>query len=253
MNEECLKREIMGQNRHQFIYGYNNGKRKKFLSELSIEFPIMIDCNIPMCIYLREFGLPKISNDDVDKNKLISLSREYLSFAIAYEILLKSKSNVDNALLNVRIKNLIKFFCYDNIKNNMDGLIDAFLESKEFYMSYYLEYLNNGYLDKSINDIAVPFLDLEWFISQYKKELNNQAYFCILLDKIFDISSSSIMAVNDLIGSRNNGNISMKVVVEPGKWDSYALSNGQYIESIHDYDSIELDDSGKKYIKKLII
>ena len=32
-NQEYLKQEIMGENRHQFIYGYSNDKRKNNLSK----------------------------------------------------------------------------------------------------------------------------------------------------------------------------------------------------------------------------
>jgi len=104
-NEEYLKKEIMEQSRHQFIYGYYNEKRKLFFQQLENEYPIKFDCNSPMCIYLNEFGLPKISIDDCDlnNNKIDILSRQYLSFVIAHAILQKSKNTVDVDLLNTKL------------------------------------------------------------------------------------------------------------------------------------------------------
>lgn len=258
-NEEYLINEIMGQNRHQFIYGYNDDKRKYFLHQLVAGYPIKIDCNSPMCIYLNEFGLPKVSiiDDKLDNNKIDILSREYLSFSIAYAILQKSKDSVDLDLLNTRLIRLLDLLNKNNVNpgykkiKSLDELILTLAETKEFYKSYYLDYVRTGKEDKSINDIAMPFLHLEFFVSQYKRVLNNKSYFGIIIDKSDDISLASTRNVNFLVGSRINSDISMKIVVEPGKWDSYIDPNGQYVEAVHDYGVVELDDSQAEYVKKL--
>lgn len=258
-NEAYLKHEIMGQSRHQFIYGYDNEKRKSFFHELDKDFPIKIDCNSPMAIYISEFGLPKIPihNSELDANKIDILSSEYLSFIIAFTILLKSKENIDGDLLNLRIAGLLDILNKDCINpghseiSSLDDLIRVLEQSKEFYRTYYIDYIQNGKEDKSINDIALPFLQIEMFISQYKRALNNKSYFGIILDRCQDISLSSTKAVNFLVGTRINSDISMKVVVEPDKWDSYIDANGQYVEAVHDYGIVELDDSQAEYVKKI--
>lgn len=258
-NEDYLKNEIMEQNRHQFIYSYNDAKRELFLNKLDNEYPIKIDCNSPMCIYLNDFSFPKISVIDcaLDNNKIDILSNEYLSFTIAVAILEKTRKNVDVDLLNSKITRLLHLINKYDINSghkkitSFDELILTMNESKSFYKSYYLDYVKTGQTKKSINDISISFLHLESFISQYKRALNNTSYFAIIIDKSDDISLSSTKAINLLIGSRINKDISMKIVVEPGKWDSYIDVNGQYIESIHDYGVVELDDSQKKYIKSL--
>ena len=88
----------------------------------------------------------------------------------------------------------------------------------------------------------MPFLHLESFVSQYKRGLNNNSYFGIVIDKGADVSLESIRNVNLLVGLRINSYISMKIVVAPDKWDSYFDSDGQYIEAVHDYGVVELDD-----------
>jgi len=258
-NEEYLKNVIMRQSRHQFLYGYDNEKRKKFFHKLDSEFPIKIDCNSPMAVYLNEFGLPKISISDgqLDVNETDILSREYLSFAIVHAILLKSKNNIGADLLNSRLEKLLKILNKCCITPghqkicDLDDLIRIIEQSKEFYNIYYIDYVKNGRENKSINEITLPFLQLEMFISHYKSALNNESYFGIIIDKSQDISFSLTKAVNCLVGSRNNCDISMKVVVEPDKWDCYVDTNGQYIEIVHDYGAIELDDSQAEYVKKL--
>ncbi len=258
-SEEYLINNIIGQSRHQFIYSYNDDKRKTFLQQLVDSYPIKIDCNSPMCIYLNEFGLPKVSiiDDKLDNNKIDILSREYLSFSIAHAILQKSKNTVDADLLNSRITRLLSLLNKYNVNpgykeiKSLDELILTLFNSKEFYMSYYLDYVKTGKEDKSIDGIAMPFLQLEFFASQYKRVLNNKSYFGIVIDKCDDISLASTRAVNFLVGARINSDISMKIVVEPGKWDSYIDSNGQYVEAVHDYGVVELDDSQAEYVKKL--
>ena len=258
-NEEYLINEIMRQNRHQFIYSYNDDKRKYFLQQLVHSYPVKIDCNLPMCIYINEVGLPKVSMTDnkLDNNKISILSREYLSFSIAHAILKKSKDSVDMDLLNTRLIKLLDLLNKYNVNSgykkieSLDELILTLAETKEFYKSYYLDYVRTGKEDMSINDIAMPFLQLEFFVSQYKRVLNNKSYFGIIIDKSEDISLASTKNVNFLVGSRINSDISMKIVVEPGKWDSYVDSNDQYVEAVHDYGIIELDDSQAEYVKLL--
>ena len=258
-NEEYLRKTIMEQSRHQFIYSYNDDRRKQFLQKLESEYPIVMNCNAPMCIYLNEFGLPKIpiEFDELDNTRINTISREYLSFTIAHSILEKSKNNVDKDLLNSRLRKLLdlinKYNLNDDCKEitSIDELISAFEQSKLFYMSYYLEYFKNGNTTMSISDLPIPFLQLESFVSQYKRALNNKSHFGIVLDKQEDISTESTRAVNSFVASRINKDISIKAVVEPGNWETYISDNGQYIEAVHDYGIIELDDSQSEYVKRL--
>ena len=258
-NLDYIKQMIMGESRHQFIYSYDNEQRKKFLRELDNEFPIKADCNSPMAIYLDDIGLPKIpiNREELDSDKISTLSREYLTFSIAHAILMKSKNNIEMDLLNSRIDKLLNFInkCYINDGHSkisdLEHLIQTLEQSKEFYKNYYDEYVRTGTTELSIRDLTLPFLFFEFFVQQYKRILNNESYFCIIIDKSSDILLESTKSINLLLGARINRDVSMKVAVEPDKWDSYIDLNGQYIEYIHDYGVVELDNSQKEYIKKL--
>lgn len=256
-NREYLKSTIMDQSRHQFIYCYDNEQRKELLQELNIEYISKVNSNTPISVYLNEFGLPKKPIcDDIDKFKIDIIAREYLAFKIAYEILLKIKTYVDINLFSENIKRLLGYVnrCFLNTDfekiNSLEDLIKSIEESIEFYMTYYLEYVKSGKEIKSISEVRIPFLQLEIFISQFKRILNCKSYFGILLDKDSDISISSMKAVNSLISARINSDLSIKVLVEPDKWETFFNLTGEVIESVHDYGIIEVDDSLNQYIRK---
>lgn len=258
-NEEYLQHVIMDQSRHQFIHGYDGIQRKQFLENMASHYPIVLDKESPMSIYVTEFGLPKIStcNSDLSKNKIDLISSEFLHFSIASDILLKAKATNDVTMLNERIKKLIETLNKCSINKDYASIIDIndliriLLQSKEFYKKCYIEYYGSGTETMSINDIALPFLQFDMFIRQLKSAINNESYFGIIIDKQNDIALSSTRAINDLVGGRINKDISMKIATEPDRWDSYRDSNGQIIESIHDYGTVELDDSQFQYLKRL--
>lgn len=258
-HEEYLKREIMEQSRHQFIYGYDGIKRKQFLENMASCYPVVLDKEFPMAIYISEYGLPKIStfNNEVDKNKMDLISSEFLYFSIASDILLKAKVTNDIDMLNERIKKLIEILNKCSINRDyppiadFDDLIKVLIQSQKFYKEYYMEYYGKGIEMASINDIPLPFIQFDMFIRYLKSSINNDSYFGIIIDKQKDMSISSIKAINSLVGSRINKDISMKIAVEPDKWDSYLDSNGQLIEYVHDYGTVELDDSQSQHLKRL--
>ena len=97
---EIKKKEIIGQNRHQFIYGYNNDERRIFLQGIENDFPIKVNENIPMAIYLDESYLAEIDlkNTDVDKFRMYSIGREQFNFVIGQNILNKILRQAENNL-----------------------------------------------------------------------------------------------------------------------------------------------------------
>jgi hypothetical protein len=87
-------------------------------------------------------------------------------------------------------------------------------------------------------------------IQSIKKLINRDSYFVIIINGDI-ISNVAKMAVNNLLGSRINKDISIKVFCEPGKWNvSYDL-NGNIINNIHDYGIVNFDDSEKEYTRLL--
>lgn len=244
-DKEYLKKEIIDQSRHQFIYGYNDENRKSLIKELEIEYPIVKDETSQIAINPKNIFLPNIEIEGFDKYKLSLIATEYLRFNIALELLLRTQSQFPD----INMSNLTTYF-EENI-TKIEELIKHFKESIDFYKYYYEEYLKNEDIKISIDEILISFLDIETFIRKYKKDINNQSYISILVDNVCDSSIYSIRAINDLIGSRINKNISMKIFTEPDKWKTFIGSNGQFIESIHDYGEIEIDSSNQEYTRKL--
>ena len=116
----------------------------------------------------------------------------------------------------------------------------------------YLRVLEGNVDTIPIMEIPIPFIQLEMVIKDIKELLNIGSYFGIILDKKEPLTYNSTRSVNDLIGSRINKDLSIKVATEPNDWDSYIGNNGQYIEYPHDYGIVELDSSNQEFMKKLI-
>lgn len=256
-NEEYLKKEIMEQSGHLFIYGYNDEHRSEFLKSLETDYPILLDSNRPVAVYLDSIGMPKIDANLKNKDSyLISAScREYLSFLVAARILERTMK-YDDRVLNDRLSELIrqkndeKNMGYADIKSAQD-LLREIKASRDFYYKSYINYVK-GLIDSiSIDGLALPFLELEMFVRDYKEAMNIDSYFGVIFDKKSPIALSSTYAINNLIGSRINGDISVKVATTPNDWDVYTDANGEFIQETHDYSRVELDDSYNEHMKIL--
>ena len=89
------------------------------------------------------------------------------------------------------------------------------------------------------------------FVKQYKRGMNIDSHFGIIFDKKGYIFIPSTQTINDLISKRTNDDISIKIAVKPDNWQVYTDTNDQFIERVHDYGMVELDDSYKVFIKTL--
>ncbi len=256
-NEELLKQEIMKQERHLFIYGYKKEQRSDFLKSLESDYPVIADSDKPAALYFDSLGIPKMNIDLKGKDTLLihASSREYLSFAVAAKILERSME-FDKTVLDRRFSRLIglinsdKNMGYAEIQTVSD-LLKEIKTSRDFYYESYINYVKGLIASISVDDVAIPFLELDMFVRLYKEAMNMKSYFGIIFDKQTPLMPSSTQAINNLIGSRINGDISVKVAIEPDDWETYRDSNGQFVEVTHDYGTVELDDSFKKYMKKL--
>lgn len=194
-NEEYLKKQIMEQSRHLFIYGYNNEHRSKFLRGLEYDYPVIVNSDKPIALYFDTLGIPKIDVDLKDRDKYLinAVSREYLSFAISTKILERSME-LDGTILDSRLSRLISIINgnknggYGKIKTTLD-LLKEIKISRDFYYESYINYAKG---------------------------------------------------------------LTEEISIEPDDWETYRDVNGQLVEAIHDYGSVELDDSFKKHMKTLI-
>ena len=251
-NEEYLKERIMGQSRHLFIYGFSSDDRSKFLQNLEEDYPVTDDLSSPIALYFNSLGLPQIDNDLEDRDNYIiyRMCREYLSFLVATRILEKS-NYFDETILNNKLSLLIHLINKGIV--SVSELLDEMKKSRDFYYDSYIKYTKGLIKEISINEINVPFLNLEMFVRRYKRCMNMQSYFGIIYDKRDRVSVQSIQTINNFIGARINNDISIKIATNSNEWETYYNTNGQYVEAIHDYGIIELDDleDTKKLIKHI--
>ena len=254
---ERFEKLIMEENRHLFIYGYDTDERRKFCKSLEDKYPVLLDKDTPMAIYLEEYGFPKYElSHEQDKLLITTLSREYLHFLIVYKILLNSIERIGLDELEKRMSKIISVFnrCFRNSEfselKKVEDLKIAFYDSIEFYLSSYTSYvLNKEKID--ISKVSIPFMNLDMFVSLFKEVLNKNSYFGIIINNNQDVALSSVKEINDLVGSRINGDISMKIVTDPDRWASYIGTSRGFIEYIHDYGTISLDNSLEEHMKTL--
>ena len=253
-NEEYLKSEIVDQSRHQFVYGYANPYRSEFLKSLEDDYPVVADSDKPVAVYLESFGLPNMDLKVKNKYYLQTMANEYFQFLVASRLMEKAiNSKTDN--LNDRFERLISL---SNRVNNtgslkvetVQDLLRELKKSRDFYYQAYIDYINGKIESIPIGELAIPFLQLEMFVSQFKSAMNMDSHICLMLDNNDDYLTYSIQTVNNFVGSRINGDISMKVVTEPDGWKTYRDINGQFVEAIHDYGDVQLDDSYDVYMDK---
>ena len=256
---EYQKQEIMGQSRHQFIYGYDSEERTQFLKSLVDDYPIKMDENSPMAIYMDEFALPniEIKNENIDKIRLCTISREYLNFSIAYNIMDQLRKQVDIEKINNRNEEFLDFINRilmrrSNSKiTSYDEFCKILNESRNFYSKYYQQYILDDVKNMDIDSLKIQFLVLDMLINHLKEMLNNNSYFGIIIDSKNSMPMISTNAINGLIASRINRNLSMKVSCQIENWQSYYDLNGVIVEYVHDYGIVELDDNYSKHVKQI--
>lgn len=90
------------------------------------------------------------------------------------------------------------------------------------------------------------------FIKHYKKMINSKSHISVIADYQEPIDIRSQKAINTLINSGINADISIKVVCDPNNWETYYDLNNSFIEYTHDYGTIELNDCNSKHNKRLI-
>lgn len=256
--KEELINKIMEESRHQFIYGYNGKLREQFLRDMAKKYPVKLDDREPIGIYLDSIGLSKRydANNDLVKTPLSIISREYLYFSIVKNLLdvtLEQLLEKDLIARSEQFLNTINRFFIDDKKikvKNLRELRDILKDARDAYSVIYENYIENSILDESFNRLPIKFIYIDKFIREYKDMINNKSYIGVIIDQQEPIVVKSKQAINSLVASRINADISMKIACQPDEWKMYYDLNGTLIEYIHDYNIVQFDDSYNEYMKK---
>jgi len=259
-NKEHLAVEIMGQSRHQFIYGYNGGEREDFLKRLALNYPMTLDKSSPIGIYVCDKGLPEVpkNREHYDKIALQTFNRDYVDLLIVSSIASVALEQVDKKTLDTRSKELFDRFNKSFINENSKA-VKTFRELKEIidvvkdiYHEEYTKYLASCNLYDFKKDLRIKNIVMGMFVKHFKSMINSRSYVGVIFDQQETLALYIQTAINNYVGSRINGDISMKIACDPEEWKTYYGSNGVPVEAVHDYGIVKLDSSSDNYMQKIM-
>lgn len=255
-NKDYFTYKIMGESRHQFIYGYNGKERETFLKGVALKYPIVLDKSSPIGIYISDPGLPKLSKEhkDLDELELQVIYRDYVNCLIASNILKTAIEQIDEKLLIERSKEFLdrlnKLFVNNITITSLVDFKNILEETKELYYDEYVKYTSIGELHRFNRKIQVMIM-MEAFIRYFKRMVNTNSYLGIIIDQQEPLARGIQEAINNFVGARINSDMSMKVSCEPEEWKTYYNPNGVLVEDTHDYGDVQLDSCYQDYTKKM--
>ncbi|MEG2322711.1 MAG: hypothetical protein RSB71_04460 [Bacilli bacterium] len=235
MNEKNLRKAIMEQRNHQFIYGYNGKIRADILKRIALKYPIILSSNKPMGIYIPNVGLPQIQTiNKLDNNILIKYNQLYCELQLITSIL-TTLINQTNGKTTLN-KNYIK---------SSYQLCTSLNETKNNCYKEYLKYLQTGKVTNFIK--TTTSFKINEFLNDLKQCLNNHSYFGIIIDEQRPISIKSQMIINGFLNY--NEVFSLKIACQIEQWQTYNQINGL----CNIFDTVEIDNNYEAYTKKLKI
>lgn len=255
---EYMRDSIVEHAWHQFLYGYNTEKRTEFLQSMVDSHPIKLDNSEAAAVLVSDYSLPKVDNPvECDKYQVMTLAREHFSIVLIDAIVDQTIRQVELDKLNEKMKSFIKAVNRLLLSPGFDDIQDisefskVLKEVKKFYSDEYVKLLQTGTFQGDITSLRLGFVDLNSFAHYYKKALNMNRHFSVIIDQQEVGAVVSQKAVNGIVTRRCTGDISMKIACEPQEWKTYYDLNGMLAESVHDYSAVELDDCYAKYVKEL--
>ena len=232
---------VIWESRHKFVY--YDYETKDYFIDLDCVYKAKLNSNYPIVISIYDEGLPNIDTTlELDKEIIKSFHNRYYELLIFLGIVDHITNYIDNNELNKRLGRLFKLCSSIGTDKDIDDiriLRSLLIDSKYMYRDAYTLYMESGKLD-FYDKVPIPFIMMDGFVSNIKKAIGLDKYFCVLIDLDKDKTIYDCMAINNYIASRCNGYLSINVMLNKyDNWKSYYSSNGQLIQSIHDYTEVD--------------
>ena len=172
---------------------------------------------------------------------------------IAYNLIMRIENN--SIVMGHIEKEMVDFlngYQFDREEKvvSVQDYLKELRETLNICQENYNSVLLNGTAHPQMYDFPSDFYDIEWFGKDLKRILNNSEQFNIIVDYRNPIVLESANAIMSIVNSRCAGTICMKIATELENWPTYSDLNGRFVEHIHDYSIIELDDSYRKTLDK---
>lgn len=251
---EYISNRIMEQAWHKFVYAYNGDDRKLLIKYIIDHNPIELNSNNPFAVKLSSMGLKNIqkSVDNLDKDKLSILSDEYLKLGIASDLLgTLNRHDYLSKLDSNKIVAIMKSMSVEKI-SSLEELQDMLQKSRDEYKSIYEEYVKSGICANPYEKVLIPMILLDEFMHYFKEIIGNNSYCELLIDHEEGISLHSYKAINNLLGNRITGDLTLNIFCEPDDWRTFYDQSSMLIENIHDYTTVEYDESYENSMKKIL-
>lgn len=256
---EYTRKQIMEENRHQFIYAYNTEGRHMFLKDLEMTYPILPDSTKPVAVYMKNFSLPLSQqiNETINPEIVRLIAREFLEFSISENIIRRmleeEKINASMSKINNLLERINRLYGSkkEQQARSLEELKSILEESRKMYSNYYIEYLQGDQAWFSNVSLRIPFIESTYIAKKTKEILNIDSYYGLIFEIDEKIPLVSHQAINGFVTRRCNEDLSIKVTTEPVSWPTFYDLNGTLAENVHDYGTIEIDDSRKIYTKQI--
>ncbi|MGN1379804.1 MAG: hypothetical protein ACI4XR_05415 [Bacilli bacterium] len=247
MNDWLIEDIVMRPN-HKFIY-CEQTLRSKYLKYLTNKYSYTKDIVRPEAVYIQDNGLKTCQNEKCDVSVLSSFNSRYFEFTLIYAIIDKlCKELSEEDLLKVTPEILRPINCNSSyIFKSLDELKIELLKTKKIYQNEYDYYISTGQMNDFINDLKIFMIIVDIVIQKIKCVLPNIDNFQIFIDKICDYSFIYTEVINFYIGARSNSYLNINIGCNNIKdWKTSYDINGNIIQSIHDYDYVDLNKLMRK-------
>lgn len=125
-------------------------------------------------------------------------------------------------------------------------------KSQTEYKKIYDEYVSSGVCPNPYEMVPIPMILIEGFMHYFKKLIGNDSYCELLVNHEDEISINSYKAINNLLSSRITGDLTLNIFCEPDDWVTFYDQSAMFVENVHDYTTIEYDDSFKCSMDKIL-